>query len=60
MLTLLIAAFALGFVFNATPGPVFAETVRRSVTLPVAFVDTASMSESDIEHGYDTRRAAGE
>ena len=29
MLTLLIAAFALGFVFNATPGPVFAETVRQ-------------------------------
>ena len=31
MLTLLIAAFILGLVFNATPGPVFAETVRQGV-----------------------------
>jgi chemosensory pili system protein ChpE/L-lysine exporter family protein LysE/ArgO len=31
MLTLLAAAFLLGLVFNAAPGPVFAETVRRSV-----------------------------
>ena len=31
MLTLLIAAFVLGFVFNATPGPVFAETVRQGI-----------------------------
>src|SRR5213593_1557160 len=31
MLTLLITAFVLGLVFNATPGPVFAETVRRGV-----------------------------
>jgi chemosensory pili system protein ChpE/L-lysine exporter family protein LysE/ArgO len=31
MLTLLVAAFVLGLVFNATPGPVFAETVRQGV-----------------------------
>jgi len=31
MLTLLVTAFVLGLVFNATPGPVFAETVRRGV-----------------------------
>lgn len=31
MLTLIIAAFGLGLVFNVTPGPVFAETVRRGV-----------------------------
>jgi chemosensory pili system protein ChpE len=31
MLTLVAAAFGLGFVFNAAPGPVFAETVRRAV-----------------------------
>ena len=31
MLTLLATAFALGLVFNATPGPVFAETVRQGV-----------------------------
>ena len=31
MLTLLAAAFVLGFVFNATPGPVFAETVRQGI-----------------------------
>ena len=31
MLTLLITAFVLGFVFNATPGPVFAQTVRQGV-----------------------------
>jgi len=31
MLTLLITAFVLGLVFNATPGPVFAETVRQGV-----------------------------
>jgi threonine/homoserine/homoserine lactone efflux protein len=31
MLTLFIAAFVLGLVFNATPGPVFAETVRQGV-----------------------------
>jgi chemosensory pili system protein ChpE len=31
MLSLLIAAFALGLIFNAAPGPVFAETVRRGV-----------------------------
>jgi chemosensory pili system protein ChpE/L-lysine exporter family protein LysE/ArgO len=31
VLILLLSAFALGFVFNATPGPVFAETIRRGV-----------------------------
>jgi chemosensory pili system protein ChpE len=31
MLNLFITAFVLGVVFNATPGPVFAETVRRGV-----------------------------
>ena len=31
MLTLFAAAFVLGLVFNATPGPVFAETVRQGV-----------------------------
>ena len=31
MLTLIAAAFGLGLVFNAAPGPVFAETVRRGV-----------------------------
>jgi len=31
MLTLLMTAFVLGVVFNATPGPVFAETVRQGV-----------------------------
>ena len=31
MLTLLTAAFLLGLVFNAAPGPVFAETVHRSI-----------------------------
>jgi chemosensory pili system protein ChpE len=31
MLTLLITAFVLGLVFNATPGPVFAETIRQGV-----------------------------
>ena len=31
MLRLLITAFVLGLVFNATPGPVFAETVRQGV-----------------------------
>ncbi len=31
MLTLFAAAFLLGLVFNAAPGPVFAETVRRSL-----------------------------
>ena len=31
MLTLFITAFVLGLVFNATPGPVFAETVRQGV-----------------------------
>ena len=31
MLTLLITALVLGLVFNATPGPVFAETVRRGI-----------------------------
>jgi chemosensory pili system protein ChpE len=31
MLTLLITAFAFGVVFNATPGPVFAETVRQGL-----------------------------
>src|SRR5207253_5934788 len=31
MLTLVAAAFVLGFVFNATPGPVFAETVRQGI-----------------------------
>jgi len=31
MSTLFIAAFVLGLVFNATPGPVFAETVRQGV-----------------------------
>jgi chemosensory pili system protein ChpE/L-lysine exporter family protein LysE/ArgO len=32
MPTLLLASFILGLVFNAAPGPVFAETVHRSVT----------------------------
>jgi len=31
LLTLIITAFGLGLVFNAAPGPVFAETVRRGV-----------------------------
>jgi len=31
MLTLLMTAFVLGLVFNVTPGPVFAETVRQGV-----------------------------
>ncbi len=31
MLTLLVAAFLLGLVFNATPGPVFAETIHRHI-----------------------------
>lgn len=31
MLTLLVAAFLLGLVFNAAPGPVFAETVRQGI-----------------------------
>ena len=31
MLTLVATAFGLGLVFNAAPGPVFAETVRRGV-----------------------------
>jgi len=31
MLTLIATAFGLGLVFNAAPGPVFAETVRRGV-----------------------------
>src|SRR5882762_5561710 len=31
MVTLFITAFVLGLVFNATPGPVFAETVRQGV-----------------------------
>jgi chemosensory pili system protein ChpE/L-lysine exporter family protein LysE/ArgO len=31
LLRLIIAAFGLGLVFNAAPGPVFAETVRRGV-----------------------------
>src|SRR6266852_1360816 len=31
MLKLFAAAFFLGIVFNATPGPVFAETVRQGV-----------------------------
>ena len=31
MLNVLAAAFGLGLVFNAAPGPVFAETVRRGV-----------------------------
>ncbi len=31
MLTLLIAAFCFGLVFNAAPGPVFAETVHHGV-----------------------------
>lgn len=30
-MTLFILAFALGLVFNAAPGPVFAETVRRGI-----------------------------
>ncbi len=30
-MTLIFAAFGLGLVFNAAPGPVFAETVRRGV-----------------------------
>lgn len=31
MLPLLASAFGLGLIFNAAPGPVFAETVRRGV-----------------------------
>jgi chemosensory pili system protein ChpE len=31
VLTLLATAFGLGLIFNAAPGPVFAETVRRGV-----------------------------
>jgi len=31
MLTIFTAAFGLGLLFNAAPGPVFAETVRRAV-----------------------------
>ena len=31
MLTLFVAAFLLGLVFNATPGPVFAETIHRHI-----------------------------
>jgi chemosensory pili system protein ChpE/L-lysine exporter family protein LysE/ArgO len=31
MLTLLITAMVFGLVFNATPGPVFAETIRQGV-----------------------------
>jgi chemosensory pili system protein ChpE/L-lysine exporter family protein LysE/ArgO len=31
MLTLLITGFVLGLVFNVTPGPVFAETVRQGM-----------------------------
>jgi chemosensory pili system protein ChpE len=31
MLTLVITAFVLGLLFNAAPGPVFAETVRQGV-----------------------------
>jgi chemosensory pili system protein ChpE len=31
VLTIFIAAFGLGLVFNAAPGPLFAETVRRGV-----------------------------
>jgi chemosensory pili system protein ChpE len=31
MLTLFITAFALGLVFNASPGAVFAETVRQGL-----------------------------
>src|SRR4029450_2276374 len=31
MLTLLMTGFVLGLVFNVTPGPVFAETVRQGV-----------------------------
>jgi chemosensory pili system protein ChpE len=31
MLTLVVSAFGLGLIFNAAPGPVFAETVRRGV-----------------------------
>jgi chemosensory pili system protein ChpE len=31
-MSLLIAAFLLGLVFNAAPGAVFAETVRRGAT----------------------------
>lgn len=31
MLTILISAFILGLIFNAAPGPVFAETIRRGV-----------------------------
>jgi chemosensory pili system protein ChpE/L-lysine exporter family protein LysE/ArgO len=31
-MTILFAAFLLGLVFNATPGAVFAETVRRGAT----------------------------
>ena len=31
MLTLTFSAFGLGLVFNAAPGPLFAETVRRGV-----------------------------
>lgn len=31
MLTIFIAAFFLGFIFNAAPGPVFAESLRQGV-----------------------------
>ena len=31
MLTVLVAAFGLGLVFNAAPGPVFAATLRHGV-----------------------------
>jgi chemosensory pili system protein ChpE len=31
MLTLFLAAFMLGLVFNAAPGAVFAETIRQGV-----------------------------
>ena len=31
-MTILFAAFLLGLVFNATPGAVFAETVRRGAS----------------------------
>ncbi|MET0280125.1 MAG: LysE family transporter [Steroidobacteraceae bacterium] len=32
MLNLLVSAFLLGLLFNATPGPVFAESLRRGMT----------------------------
>src|SRR5688572_23098866 len=32
MLTVFVAAFGLGLLFNAAPGPLFAETIRRGIS----------------------------